>query len=373
MKKSYKVVIIGFAHMHINDVAASFCKHPNMALVACADTVPARPELKNGPYTRRWNLEFCRKNFGIERVYGDWIEMLDKEKPDLALITSENSMHPVITIECAKRGIDVMVEKPMASNLKDALDMASAARKGGVALIINWPTAWNPAYRRMKEIVDEGRIGQIIEFKCRMGHSGPLGTGAKHKGVEQSADEMTDDDKGATWWHSFAAGGGAAIDYCCYGSMLCTWILGMPGVSAMGMRGNFLSHYGDADDNAAMLVRFADCYAVIEGSWTTYGGADPYGPVVYGSEGAVLISPDGMGLKLALQGGKTELIECPGDTDTDLASVYMDFKSGGLALPPVLLPELNLRAQAILDAGIRSSSSGKEELIDNICWIAGRI
>jgi predicted dehydrogenase len=73
--------------------------------------------------------------------------------------------------------------------------MASAARDGKIALITNWPTAWSPVYQRMKEVVDAGRIGKIIEFKCRVGHSGPLGMGAKHKGVSQSADAMTDEEK----------------------------------------------------------------------------------------------------------------------------------------------------------------------------------
>jgi len=373
MKSCYKVVIVGFAHMHINDVAASFFANPGTKIVACADTIPARPELKNGPYTRKWNLNFCKENFHIERVYEDWLEMLDKEEPDLALITSENSMHPVITRECAKRGIDVIVEKPMASNLKDAVSMASDAKDGNTALITNWPTAWSPVYQRMKEIVDQGRIGRIIEFKCSMGHTGPLGMDAKHKGVSQIADAMSDSDKGATWWHSFSAGGGAMIDYCCYGSMLCTWMIGSPGISVMGMRGNFNSHYGDADDNAVMIVRFADCFSVIEGKWTTFGNADPYGPVIYGTDGAILLTPDHQGLMLALPGGKTEIIDCFKQPGVDLSSKYVSFKNELHPLPDLLLPELNLRAQAIMDAGLRSSNTRKEELIDNVSWIAGRL
>ena len=68
MKNSYKVVIIGFAHMHINDVGAHFAEHPRINLAACADTIPDIPELRAAPYTRAWNLEFAKKNFNIKTV-----------------------------------------------------------------------------------------------------------------------------------------------------------------------------------------------------------------------------------------------------------------------------------------------------------------
>ena len=49
--KTYRVGIIGFGHMHINNVAALYAKHPQVEMAACADTVPVRPELRVAPYT----------------------------------------------------------------------------------------------------------------------------------------------------------------------------------------------------------------------------------------------------------------------------------------------------------------------------------
>ena len=101
MDKRYKVVIIGFAHMHINDVAAGFYENPRIDLVACADTHPLVEEISFGPYTRTWNLKFAKEHFGNPRVYEDYVEMLDAEKPDLAIITSDNprSEDPAAIIE----------------------------------------------------------------------------------------------------------------------------------------------------------------------------------------------------------------------------------------------------------------------------------
>jgi glucose-fructose oxidoreductase len=178
MKKDrYKVVIIGFAHMHINEVAACFYAHPKIKLAACADTVPAVPEIHEGPYTRGWNLRFVREHYGIEKVYDDYVAMLEAEKPDLAIITSENVWHRQIVQDCALRGVDVCIEKPMAMSYSDALAMVRDARATGIRLLVNWPLTWRPYLHQMKQHVDEGAIGQLIQVKYRAGHTGPLGPG----------------------------------------------------------------------------------------------------------------------------------------------------------------------------------------------------
>jgi len=287
MGKKYKVVIIGFGHMHINDVGAHFAKHDRIDFVACADTVPAVAELRAAPYTRAWNVDFAKKNFGIQNVYENYIEMLEKEKPDLAVITSENSMHAEIVEECAKRGVGVCIEKPMAANFSDAMRIMRAAQLYGTNLIVNWPSTWNPELHLMKKLGDEGRIGKLIEFKIRVTHTGPLGPGAAHKGVTEKAEAMSDLEKAYTWWHQSARGGGAMLDFCCYGCMLSHWFFDKPGIAAFGMRGNFASQWGDAEDNAAMLIRYDSAFAGIETNWTTFNDLIPTGPILYGTKGVM--------------------------------------------------------------------------------------
>ena len=123
-KDQYKVVIVGFAHVHINDVAKHFYEHPRIDLAAAADVPPRVPELKPGAiYTREWNIDYCCKNYNMKK-YDDWKVMLDEEKPDLCVVNSENFYHVEITEECAKRGIGVSIEKPMATTMSDAMKMA---------------------------------------------------------------------------------------------------------------------------------------------------------------------------------------------------------------------------------------------------------
>lgn len=114
MSKTYRIGIIGFAHMHINNVAALYGQHPQAKLVACADTVPDRPELREGPYTRGWNLQHALKDLGVPKAYDDYREMLRKEKCDIVICCSENARHPDVVEACAAAGTHVCVEKPMA-------------------------------------------------------------------------------------------------------------------------------------------------------------------------------------------------------------------------------------------------------------------
>lgn len=129
MKDKYKVVIVGFAHVHINDVAKHFYEHPRIDLCGAADVPPHMPEMKPGAiYTREWNIDYCCKNYNIPK-FDDWKQMLDEVKPDLCVVNSENCYHVQITEECAKRGIGVSIEKPMATTMSDAMKMYRIVKK----------------------------------------------------------------------------------------------------------------------------------------------------------------------------------------------------------------------------------------------------
>ena len=79
--------------------------------------------------------------------------------------------------------------------------------------------------------------------------------------IDGRAVEITDDEKGATWWYHRADGGGALLDYCCYGACLARYLVGKPADAATGYTANLASKYGDAEDNAVITVRFPDANA----------------------------------------------------------------------------------------------------------------
>ncbi len=373
--KTYRAGIIGFAHMHVNDVAAHYAEHPQIEWVACADTPALRPELRAAPYTREWNMEHALKDLGVPKGYDNYVEMLDNEEFDLIIVQSENAYHADIVEACAVRGISCQVEKPMAHTLSDALRMVRATKAAGTMLAINWPLTWDPTAHTAKKLLDEGIIGRILELKWRAGHTGPLGPGAAHAGVSETADSMSGPERGATWWHQTDTGGGAMLDYCCYGAMVARWMIGVQAQAAIGLKANLDSHWGDADDNAAMIVRFPGAMALFEGSWTTWDHGVPTGPIVYGTKGTMVVERKGDKPQIRVERGhgNTEIYEpgsLPEGRDGVAAEMVHHFETGE-PLHETLEMMFNLEAMAILDAGVRSAASNKLELVDNATWRIG--
>lgn len=371
--KHYRVGIIGFAHMHVNSLAADFNRHPQVEWAACADTIPLWPEIREAPYTRGWNLKQVRETCGIPREYADYREMLKQENLDIVIVTSENARHGEVAEACASAGAHVVVEKPMAASLGEALRMTRACQAAGTKLVVNWPSTWSPLVRTVKRLVEESAVGRILEVKWRSGHTGPLGPRAVHPGVEEEAAPMTGPERGATWWHQSATGGGALLDYCCYGALLARWYLNEPASAALGLKANLDSLWGDAEDNAAVVVRFPSAMAVLEGSWTQLDYGVPGGPILYGTHGTIVVDGHESRIRVERGHGQTEWITAeplPAGRE-DIASEMIHFLETGEPLHETLEPALNLEAMAILDAGIRSADSGKLEMVQTPTWEIG--
>ena len=371
MTRKYRAGIIGFGHMHINNVAALYAKHPQIEWVACADTHPLTPELREAPYTRGWNMKFAMQELGVPKSYPDYHEMLEKEKFDLIINTSENAQHPDVVEACAAAGVHVCVEKPMAASLSDAQRMVRACQAAKTTLLVNWPLTWSPQSRKVKELIENGAIGRVLEVRYRAGHTGPLGPGAAHAGVSQTAAPMSGPERGATWWHQAITGGGAMLDYCCYGAMVARWYIGEQATAAIGLRANLDSQWGDADDNGAMIVRFPQAMALFEGSWTQWDLGVTGGPIVLGTSGTLVM--DYEKVILTRGHGHVEEIECPPlpSGREDVASEFIHHLETGEPLHQTLEMMFNLEAMAILDAGVRSAQSGKLETVDSPAWRIG--
>ncbi|MCL6431092.1 MAG: Gfo/Idh/MocA family oxidoreductase [Anaerolineae bacterium] len=368
MVRTYRLGVIGFAHMHVNHLLDQFAKLPNVEWVACADTVPAVPSRSSLPGTRTYNLKRAREVTGIPKVYEDYREMLEKERFDAIIFCPENARHGEVAEAIAEKGIHMLTEKPMAASLSEGLRMARAVKAAGVALMVNWPTTWSPAIRAMKRLIDEGVIGEVWEVKWRNGASmGPL---------SYSDPQPSDAEKGAEWWHQAAQGGGALLDYCCYGACLARWFIGERAVAAMGMRANLRSHYGDADDNAVITVRFPSALAVLEATWTTWNSGVPTGPIVYGSRGTLVTDQKVVEVYTTRAYGRSEpdrVLEgdpLPEGRATP-AEEFIHHLETGEPLHPTLQLERNLEVMAVLDAGIRSAASGRLETVDDAIWCIG--
>jgi predicted dehydrogenase len=121
-----------------------------------------------------WTLAVAQSEIGIPRTYADYRVLLEREQPDIVLLCPELTRTGEIGEVVASYGAHVVTEKPLAASLADGERLVRAAGAAGVRLMINWPSAWSGAVRRMQQLVQAGEVGTLLQVHTRMGSAGPL-------------------------------------------------------------------------------------------------------------------------------------------------------------------------------------------------------
>ncbi|MBS3169543.1 Gfo/Idh/MocA family oxidoreductase [Candidatus Woesearchaeota archaeon] len=101
------------------------------------------------------------------RAYYNYSEMLDKEEVKAVSIAVPTSYHKEVALACIRRGIDVLIEKPIAGTIEDATEIIAAAREKNVVLQIGHIERFNPAVQKLKEVISEGKLGEITSIIAR--------------------------------------------------------------------------------------------------------------------------------------------------------------------------------------------------------------
>ncbi len=357
-------VIVGCAHMHANEVALYISGQTESELVGVADTPAAVPEGTDKRYTRKWNLKNISETYRVP-AYDDYRKMLNDLKPDVAYLLCENYRKAEIAEEIASRGIDVVIEKPMAATLEEAEKIAALPAKYGVEILVNWPVAWRPYLHTMKKALDDGIVGNLQKLRYLNGHTGPLGKGARHRGVSTAAEDMTDEERARTWWYQKEYGGGAYLDILCYGCYFSLWMFGKKPESILSVSKNLNTPFGDAEDNVAAIFDYKDGFAVSEGTWTTPRRRMPTGPEAVCSEGVLWCdgTPDKEAFVSASdvygQDIPVKDAEVP-DSFKNMPWHYAAHKLHGKEIFETLTVSFNKDVVSMLDAARRSDEKRKE-------------
>lgn len=362
-----RAVIIGFSHMHVNEVALYITEQPNTELVAAAEVWSDVESIPNLRYTSGWNLQNIKKNY-CNCIYDDYTKMLDEVKPDIAFILTENCQKPAVVEECAKRGINVCIEKPIAVSYDEAKKIQESVEKYHIQAVVNWPVVWRKYIHRMKAALDSKIVGEPIKLRYINGHTGPLGKGAKHRGVTENAEEMTDEQRKKTWWHQLSHGGGVFLDICCYGCLFSKWFLGDGEENVLSYGANLNTPFGDTEDNFAAIVKYENKMSVIEGTWTTPRTVIPSGPMVVCTDGVLLCtggaekSPNVKAYDI--YGNEVVIPEIEfTEKYNNMPCHYANHVMTGENIHDMLTLKINMQVMAMLDAAIRSSESGKAESV----------
>jgi len=102
------------------------------------------------------------EKFAIEKYYTDYVEMLEKEDLDAIINTTWHAAHAETTIEAAKHGKHVFVEKPMAVTIEECKRMIEACRRNDVKLMIGFMKRFDPALKWIREEVRNGSLGELF-------------------------------------------------------------------------------------------------------------------------------------------------------------------------------------------------------------------
>ena len=184
-------------------------------------------------------------------------DMLAHIKPDAVLGYNPIVEHLSIVEACAPKHIPVMVEKPLATTVKDADRMAALAKQYNIQVLVNYETTWYNTNQQVYQMIHtQNAIGPIQKMVVHDGHQGPVEIGCSPDFLNWLTDPVKN-------------GGGAVMDFGCYGANLMTWLMDGKAPIAVTCVTRHVKPavYPKVDDDATILVDYGTSIGIIEASW----------------------------------------------------------------------------------------------------------
>jgi glucose-fructose oxidoreductase len=288
-------------------------------------------------------------HYGIDRslLFSNLEQMLDRTHPQAVLVYTNTYDHRRVVEVCAKRGVHVMMEKPLAVSFDDALAMKKAADLGRIQVLVNYETTWYASNRAAYDLVHEHALGDVRKVVVHDGHSGPKEINVAPEFFAWLTDPKLD-------------GGGALFDFGCYGADLMTWLMdGQRPETVTAVTQQIKPEiYQHVDDEATIVLTYPKAQAIVQASWNW--PFDRKDMEVYGKTGYVItVKRDDIRVRRA--GGQEEQIGAkplPEPYDNSLSYLKAVVMDGMRPDGPSSL-DTNVTVTEILDAARRSAASGK--------------
>lgn len=182
--------------------------------------------------------------------------LLAHQKPEVVMAFNPINEHIDVVKTCAPQHVNVMVEKPLATTVKDAETMAALAKQYNIQILTDYETEWYATNQKVYKQVKANAVGNVVKMVAHDGHQGPKEIGCS----SYFLDWLTDPIKN---------GAGALNDFGCYGANLFTWLMD----NQMPIAVSAVTHqikpnvYPKVDDDATILVEYPNATGIIEASW----------------------------------------------------------------------------------------------------------
>src|ERR1051326_4803111 len=137
----------GLEHLH------SLIGCPRAVAVAIAETHPQR-------------AREASERFRIPRSYVDFRELLDQPDIDAVTVAAPNHLHAAMAIEALKARKHVLMEKPLATSVKDAFKVIETARKMKRTVMVAQTYRFNRHTQLAKMLIERGDLGEVYHARC---------------------------------------------------------------------------------------------------------------------------------------------------------------------------------------------------------------
>ncbi|MEX0616489.1 MAG: Gfo/Idh/MocA family oxidoreductase [Candidatus Woykebacteria bacterium] len=159
-QKKIKTAVVGVGYMGQHH-ARIYAEIPNSQLVAIADL------------NEQAGIEMASKYKA--KYYNDFKDMVEKEKPDAVSVSTPTAYHAPITIWLLQKGINVLLEKPIASDIFEAAQIVAADRDSSGKLMVGHIEWFNPVIIKIVDLIKEGKFGEIRALEAERLNPYPQG------------------------------------------------------------------------------------------------------------------------------------------------------------------------------------------------------
>lgn len=257
-----KIGVVGLTHTHVHWIFESE-KKGDIEIVGIVEP--------NKALAKRYAKQH---GYSMDLVFDSMKHLFAAKKPQAVAAFGSIYQHLEVVEQAGPLGIHVMVEKPLAVNLEHAKVMHKLAKQHNIHLLTNYETTWYPTNHKAKQLVKENKISEMRKVIIRDGHKGPSNLDINSEFLDWLLDPIQN-------------GGGAIMDFGCYGANLMTWLMeGKRPISVTAITQQFQPHNNPkVDDESIIILTYANTQALIQGSWNWPIGRKDM--EIYGLKGAI--------------------------------------------------------------------------------------
>lgn len=236
------------------------------ALIGCGRISPNHlaAALKNGLNVvavcdvKEENMENLLSKFDLNSIdtkrYTDYKKMINESNVELVAIATESGLHAEIALECIRKKINCIIEKPIAMSMKDAQKICDEAKKYNVIVCANHQNRFNKSITKIREALESEKFGKLF-----------YGTAHVRWNRNKSYYEQ------ASWRGTWAQDGGCLMNQCIHNIDLLRWMMGDEVEEVMAYTDNLNHDYLEAEDLGLAIIKFANgAYGLIEGTTNVY-------------------------------------------------------------------------------------------------------